>query len=57
MRENIVLICPTPQAPIRAADWHDGQFAHGVYAGVSVESQHQLAFNCLWHRAFGGMVS
>ena len=33
MRENIVLICPTPQARIPAADWHDGQFAHGVHAG------------------------
>jgi hypothetical protein len=32
MGEKIVVICPTPQAPIRAADWHDGQFAHGVYA-------------------------
>jgi hypothetical protein len=28
MRESMVLICPTPQA----ADWHDEQFAHGVYA-------------------------
>jgi hypothetical protein len=35
MRERIVVICPTPQAPIRAADWHDGQFPHRVHAGVS----------------------
>jgi hypothetical protein len=35
MRERIVLICPTEQALIRAADWHDGQFPHGVHAGVS----------------------
>jgi hypothetical protein len=34
MREKIVLICPTPQAPIPAADWHDGQFAHGAHAGI-----------------------
>jgi hypothetical protein len=31
MRERIVLICPTPQARTHAADWHDGQFAHGVH--------------------------
>jgi hypothetical protein len=24
--------------------------------GYSVESQHQLAFGCLWHRAFDDMV-
>jgi hypothetical protein len=35
MREKIVLICPTPQAPIPAADWHDGQFAHGAYAEIA----------------------
>ena len=35
MREKIVPICPTEQAPIHAADWHDGQFAHGVYAGAA----------------------
>jgi hypothetical protein len=35
MREKIVLICPTPQASIPAADWHDGQFAHGAYAGIA----------------------
>jgi hypothetical protein len=35
MRERIVLICPTPQARMRAADWHDGQFVHGVHAGVA----------------------
>jgi hypothetical protein len=29
MREKIVVICPTPQAPTHAADWHDGQSAHG----------------------------
>jgi hypothetical protein len=29
MREKIVLICPTPQALLDAADWHDGQFPHG----------------------------
>ncbi len=32
IRENIVLICPTRQAPIPAADWHDGQFVHGAHA-------------------------
>jgi hypothetical protein len=31
MRESIVVICPTRQAPIPATDWHDGQFAHGVH--------------------------
>ncbi len=32
MREKMVLICPTPQARTHAADWHDGQLAHGVHA-------------------------
>jgi hypothetical protein len=32
MRERIVLICPTRQAKAHAADWHDGQFAHGAHA-------------------------
>jgi len=35
MRENIVVICPTPQARMRATDWHDGQFVHVVYAGMA----------------------
>jgi hypothetical protein len=35
MRENIVVICPTPQARTHAADWHDGQFAHANYAGLA----------------------
>jgi hypothetical protein len=35
MREKIVPICPTPQAPTPAADWHDGQFSHGVYTGIA----------------------
>jgi len=35
MRENIVVICPTPQARVRATDWHDGQFVHVVYAGIA----------------------
>jgi hypothetical protein len=35
MRKKIVLICPTPQAAIRATEWHDGQFAHGAYAGIA----------------------
>jgi hypothetical protein len=29
----MVLICPTRQAKVRAADWHDGQFVHGGCAG------------------------
>jgi len=33
MRESIVSICPTEQARTHAADWHDGQFAHGGCAG------------------------
>jgi hypothetical protein len=33
MRESMVLICPTEQASVRAADWRDGQFAHGGCAG------------------------
>jgi hypothetical protein len=33
MRGSIVLICPTPQALMHAADWHDGQFSHGAHAG------------------------
>jgi hypothetical protein len=32
MGGNMVLICPTPQARTHAADWHDGQLAHGVHA-------------------------
>src|SRR6266852_1147877 len=45
MRESIVVICPTEQARTYAADWHDGQFAHGVHAGiacrqVSTRTQH-----------------
>jgi hypothetical protein len=35
MRETIVVICPTAQAKMRAADWHDGQFGHGAYAGTA----------------------
>ena len=35
MRESIVVICPTEQAPRGATDWHDGQFAHGVHAGIA----------------------
>jgi hypothetical protein len=35
MREKIVVICPTPQAPIHAADWHDGQFLYGMHAGFA----------------------
>jgi hypothetical protein len=33
MRESMVLICPTEQAKVRAADWRDGQFVHGRCAG------------------------
>jgi hypothetical protein len=36
MAESIVVICPTPQALMPAADWHDGQYAHGVHAGVVI---------------------
>ena len=35
MREKVVLICPTWQAPTPATDWHDGQFAHGVHAEIA----------------------
>jgi hypothetical protein len=35
MAASIVVICPTPQAPMGAADWHDGQFAHGMHAEVA----------------------
>jgi hypothetical protein len=34
MRESIGVICPTPQALMRAADRHDGQFGHEAHAGV-----------------------
>jgi hypothetical protein len=37
MRESMVLICPTPQARMPAADWHDGQLAHGAHAGLYSE--------------------
>jgi len=33
MRESMVLICPTEQAKVHAADWRDGQFAHRGCAG------------------------
>jgi hypothetical protein len=36
MREKIVVICPTRQARMPAADWHDGQFGHGGCADLSV---------------------
>ena len=29
MRKNVLVICPTRQARTCAADWHDGQNAHG----------------------------
>ncbi|WP_257169431.1 hypothetical protein [Bradyrhizobium sp. SRS-191] len=35
MSESIVLICPTWQALMPAANQHDGQFAHGMYAGIA----------------------
>jgi hypothetical protein len=35
MREKVVLICPTWQAPTPATDWHDGQFAHGAHAEIA----------------------
>jgi len=41
MRESIVLICPTPQARMPAADWHDGQLAHAcmhdVHGGITIK--------------------
>ena len=35
MRESIVVICPTEQAPMPATDWHDGQFAHDAHAEIA----------------------
>jgi hypothetical protein len=35
MRGKMFLICPTRQALIAAADWHDGQFAHGPHARIA----------------------
>jgi hypothetical protein len=35
MRETLLVICPTRQAWAPAADWHDGQIVHGVYAGFT----------------------
>jgi hypothetical protein len=35
MRESIVVICPTEQAPTPATDWHDGQFSHGAHAEIA----------------------
>jgi hypothetical protein len=32
MRESMVLICPTEQVRMHAADWRDGQFVHGMHA-------------------------
>jgi hypothetical protein len=36
MAESIVVICPTPQALVHAADWRDGQFVHGIMRGLPV---------------------
>jgi hypothetical protein len=36
MRERMVVICPTEQARMRAADWRDGQFVHGGVREVRV---------------------
>jgi hypothetical protein len=33
--ENAAVICLTAQAVHPAADWHDGQFAHGAYARIA----------------------
>jgi hypothetical protein len=35
MAWSIVVICPTRQARGCAADWHDGQLAHGWRAGIA----------------------
>jgi hypothetical protein len=35
MRESIVVICPTVQAEMRAAIWHDGQIRHGWHARIA----------------------
>jgi hypothetical protein len=35
MRETLLVICPTRQARRHAADWHDGQNGHSVYAGFT----------------------
>jgi hypothetical protein len=40
MREKIVLICPTEQARTHAADWHDGQLVHGMYAAFACRRRH-----------------
>jgi hypothetical protein len=32
MRKKIVVICPTTQALIHAADWLDGQFVNDAHA-------------------------
>jgi hypothetical protein len=35
MAEMIVVICPTTQARMPAANWHDGQFAHSYHARIA----------------------
>jgi hypothetical protein len=35
MGDKIVPICPTRQARSHAADWHDGQLAHGAHTGIA----------------------
>ncbi len=47
MRERIVLICPTEQARTHAADWHDGQFAHGAHAGTARRAKAQRAISSI----------
>src|SRR5207247_1805946 len=44
MREKVPVICPTEQARTHAADWHDGQFVHGAYAGIARRAVNALAY-------------
>jgi hypothetical protein len=44
MRENIVVICPTPQAAMHAAEWHDGQLVHGAHAGIARRARCLIGF-------------
>jgi hypothetical protein len=43
--QTMLLICPTPQARVRAADWRDGQFAQSTHAQIARRAQSHAASN------------
>jgi hypothetical protein len=48
MREQMPVICPTSQAKMPAADWHDGQIS--ARAKIPPSAKHAFAIaDCLRH--------